>query len=73
MTIAKNVLEMIKEDDGLVFDLMRLHSRSFYTMKEWIKDAHPSLTTEDSLLLICQKLKMTREEVLIDDSLISKG
>jgi len=69
MSINKAVLVQLKDkkNKNCLRALEDLHEKSFYTIKEWIKNDHPQLSTIDSLNTISAYLDLS-----IDDIVISK-
>lgn len=69
MSINKSVLVQLKDkqNKNCLRALEDLNKKSFYTIKEWIKNDHPQLSTIDSLNIISAYLNMD-----IDDIVVSK-
>jgi len=54
----------LKHNKNCVRALEDLHSKSFYTMQEWIKNNNPLLCTLDSLNVISAYLRLDVEDIV---------
>lgn len=64
MSLKTSLLQKIKKNKILVRDLEDHHHKSFYTIQEWLKNNHPLLSTDESLIIIADHLGMDWKDII---------
>lgn len=64
MRIAKKVLKKAKQNQIIIMRLVSTTGRTYSTIMRWLNNNDEMLTTADCLLIFCEELQLSQDEVL---------